>query len=205
MNWNDYEAVWKRQEPPVGETADLAGLRTTLEARSRKLHGVLLVRDFGEAGAGLLVAAALAFAWWRLGRTAWPMALAIGLLLGISAFFIRERFRARRLRPDADAPMLAKVEADLSLLRRQCRLVRTLWAWYLGPCAAAVALTVGVIVRREPKWSPLRDPALLAGLGFLFALVFWFGWELNRRALRRRLEPRLAELEKLRRDILSTL
>jgi len=22
MNWNDYEAVWKRQEPPLGPAAD---------------------------------------------------------------------------------------------------------------------------------------------------------------------------------------
>ena len=203
MNWNDYEAVWKRQEPPVGETADLAGLRTTFEARSRKLHGVLLVRDFGEAGAGLLVAAAFASTWWRLGAAAWPMALAIGLILGISGFFLRERFRTRRLRPSADAPMLARVEADLALLRRQCRLVRLMWVWYLGPCGAAIALVFGVLVRRQPPGSPLRDPALLAGFGFFFALVLWFAWEINRRALRRRLEPRLAELEKLRRDILS--
>ena len=37
MNWNDYEAVWKRQELPVGADADLATLRETFETKRRKM------------------------------------------------------------------------------------------------------------------------------------------------------------------------
>ena len=40
MNWNDYEAVWKRQALPVGADADLATLRETFETKRRKMAAV---------------------------------------------------------------------------------------------------------------------------------------------------------------------
>ncbi|MDI1249325.1 MAG: hypothetical protein PSV13_10720 [Lacunisphaera sp.] len=203
MNWNDYEAAWKRQELPVGANADLASLRETFETKRRKLAAAIQVRDIAEAGAGLIVAGAYAFFWWQIGRTGWPLGFAIALILGVAGFFVRERFRARRLRLGRAAPLLAKVEADMAELRHQCRLVRTVWAWYLAPCAGAIAIQVWVIVRRAPAWSPVHEPWVLFGFGVFFALMLWFAWVLNRRALRQRLEPRLAELEKLHRDLLS--
>lgn len=203
MNWNDYEAVWKRQELPVGANADLSGLRDTFETKRRKFAAAIQVRDLAEAGAGLLVAGAYAFFWWQIGPAGWPLGIGIGLILGVAGFFVRERFRVRRLRLDVTASLLAKVEADMAELRHQCRLLRTMWAWYLAPCAGAIAIQVWVIVRRAPAWSPLHDPWVLAGLGLFFALVFWLAWMMNRRALLKRLEPRLAELEKLHRDLMK--
>jgi hypothetical protein len=39
---------------------------------------------------------------------------------------------------------------------------------------------------------------------FLFvALLMWGAWKLNRKAVQKRIDPRLAELEKLCRDFLS--
>jgi len=203
MNWSDYEAAWKRQELPVGIDADLPTLRATFEAKSRKMHGAILVRDLTEAGAGLAVVGAYVFFWWQLKAAGWPMAFAIALILGLCGFFVRERFRARRLRLGADAPLLAKVEADIAELRHQGRLVRTVWAWYLAPCAGAIAIQVAAILHRVPSWNPLHRPAVLLGFVAFFALVFWLVWLINRRALRKRIEPRLDELEKLREDLLS--
>jgi hypothetical protein len=201
MNWNEYEAAWKSQELPAG--ADPAALRATFEAKSRRLHGTLLVRDLTEAGAGLAVIAANALFWWKIRAAGWPMVFAIALILGVSLFFVRERLRARRLRLGAEAPLLAKVEADITELRHQRRLLRTLWAWYLGPCACAVAIQAGVAIRHAPSWDPLRSSMILLTFSAFFALVFWLAWAINRRALRRRIEPRLLELEKLRRELLA--
>ena len=203
MNWSDYEAAWRRQELPVGIGADLSTLRATFEAKSRTMYGALLVRDLAESGAGLVVVGAYVFFWWQLKAAGWPMAIAIALILGVSGFFVRERLRARRMRLGADAPLLAKVEADIAELRHQRRLLRTVWAWYLAPCAVAIAIQVAVIIHRLPSWDPLREPAIFLAFFAFFALVFWFAWHINRRALRKRIQPRLAELEKLRDDLLS--
>ena len=204
MNWNDYEAVWKRQELPIGANADLANLRATFETKRRKLAAAIQVRDFAEAGAGLIIAAAYAFFWWQLGRAGWPLAFGIVLILGVVGFFVRERLRARRLRLGADAPLVAKVEADIAELRHQCHLIRSLWAWYLAPCAGAIAIQCWVIVRRATAWSPVHELWFLLCLGLFFAVTFWLAWLLNRQALRKQLEPRLVELEKLHCDLTGT-
>ena len=105
MNWRDWEMIWKRPELPLGAAADLASIRDTFEVKRRKFRNALLVRDVVEGGAGLLVVIALAFIWWRQGRSGWPIAAAIALVLGVVAVFVRERLRARRNRVDASAPL----------------------------------------------------------------------------------------------------
>ena len=214
MNWNDYEAVWKRQELPVGPDADLASLRETFESKRRKMAASLFARDLLEGSAGLLVAGLFAYLWWHLGKQGWPMVFAIALILGVSGFFARERFRAHRLRLGADAPLLAKIEADIAELRHQRHLLLNLWSWYLAPCAGAIIIVGATLVRiLIAKASPdfisalWAHPAALAWIILYVAVVlplcFWGIWALNRRAVRKQLDPRLAEIEKLHRDILS--
>jgi hypothetical protein len=214
MNWNDYEAVWKRQELPVGPDADFASLRETFESKRRKMAATLFARDLLEGSAGLLVAGVFAYFWWHLGKQGWPMAFAIALILGVSGFFVRERFRAHRLRLGTDAPLLAKIEADLAELRHQRHLLLNLGSWYLAPCAGAIIVVCATLVRFLIAKAPpgflaalWRHPAALAGIILYFVVVlplfFWGVWKLNRRAVRKQIEPRLAELEKLHRDLLS--
>lgn len=210
MNFNDYEAAWKRQELPLGEQADPGHLRATFESKRRKLAGSLLVRDVMEATAGLLVAGVLGKIWWHIGSPGWPLAWAIGLILGVSGFFARERFRARRLRLGTDASLVVKIDADLAELRHQRRLLLNLGSWYLAPIAAAMAIVVVTIARLLPPdfLKALRNaPSAMALIALYFVVIvplcFWGAWALNRRVVRKGIEPRLAELEKLRADLLS--
>jgi len=203
MNWNDYEAVWKRQELPVGADADLASLRQTFETKRRELAATLLIRDWTEISACLVVVAFYAWFWRSIGPSGWPMAVAMLLILGVAGVFLRERRRTRRKRLGADSPLLAKIEADLAELCHQRRLLLNVWAWYLAPGAGAMLIQVGVIIRRAKPWEATREPLFLLGFGLCLALFLWFVWAINVRAVRKQIEPRLGELEKLRRDILS--
>ena len=114
MNLNDYESAWKRQELPVGANADLKSLQETFETKRRKLAATLMARDCLEATTGILVSGLLAYFWWHFGKEGWPMAFAIALILGVSGFFVRERLRAHSLRLGTEAPLLAKIEADIT-------------------------------------------------------------------------------------------
>jgi uncharacterized membrane protein len=201
MNWNDYEAVWKRQELPVGANADLANLRETFETKRRKMAATLFLRDILEASAGVAVSIALAFTWWQQKTAGWPIALAIILTLGVTGVFIKERIRTRRNRLRPDASLLAKLEADITELSHQRRLLLNVWKWYLAPLAAAIAIVVATISYNRAPWQ--RDPVFLGCYGLFCALLFWGVWALNRQAVRKQIDPRLAELEKLRRDILT--
>src|SRR5208283_2917849 len=175
MNWNDYEAIWKRQELPVGAGADLATLRGAFEKKRRKLAATLFMRDILEAVAGVFASGVFAYSWWPVGREAWPMVFAIALILGISGFFVRERFRAHRLRLGPDVPLVAKVEADIAELRHQRHLLLNIWSWYLAPCGGAIAIGGATVVRvliikAQPELfsALLQNPAALA---WIFAYV----------------------------------
>ncbi len=212
MNWNDYEAIWKRQALPVGATADVAELWHTFEAKRRKLAATLLVRDVLEASAGLLVAGVFAFVWWHMGREGWPIGVAILLLLGVTGFFVRERIRTHRARLGPEASVLAKLEAELAELRHQRRLLLNVWAWYLAPCAGAI-VCFGLAVMRKmildlpPEFFTklLDHPLLIAGIvGYCLVflpLLFWGVSAMNRRAVRKNIEPRIEELEKLQQEL----
>ncbi|MBS0630559.1 MAG: hypothetical protein JSS11_01495 [Verrucomicrobia bacterium] len=201
MNWNDYEAVWKRQPLPKGAEADVSELRRSFETKSRKLEATIRVRDYTEAGAGLVVTVACGFIWAKHGSSWWPMGLIMALMLGLSGVFIRERLMARRWRVGPAASLLAKVEADLAVMRRQCRLAEKVWLWYLAPGVAALAIHLCLVVRDAAPGSVQRDPWLLTGRIFFYLSVILFTWWINWRTLRRRLRPRLAELEKLRDEL----
>jgi MFS family permease len=216
MNWNDYEAIWKRQELPVGVHADFAVLRETFEKKRRRLSATLFARDLLEAAAGVFVSGVFAYTWWQMGRGGWPMAFAIALILGVSGFFVRERVRAHRLQLGADVPLIAKVEADIAELRHQRRLLLNIWSWYLLPCIGAIAIFGATVVRLLIVSPPpgvilsalWEHPAALAWIilyvAVILPLCFWGVWTINRRAVRKQLEPRLEELEKLHRELRSS-
>jgi hypothetical protein len=203
MNWNDYEAVWKRQELPVGANADVGALKATFEAKHRKMAAVLSASDMLEAGAGVLGCVAYGFIWRQVGRAGWPIAISIALILAVIAIFIRERFIARRNRLGSEATLLAKIEADIAVLRRRRKLTMGMWTWYLGPTALSVVILSLTLSFSRPEGDIERDALFLGGFGAFFALLLWFAWEINRRAVRKRLDPRIEELEKLRREILA--
>jgi hypothetical protein len=215
MNLNDYEAIWKRQELPVGSAADLTTLRETFETKRRKLAKILYFRDVLEGTTGLLVSGVFAYMWWHIGKDGWPIALAICLILGVTGFFLRERIRTHRNRLGPDVTLLAKLEAELAELRHQRRLLLNIWSWYLAPCAGAIVIMVATMVKILVSKGPpgflasfWEHPAALAWIIFYFAIVlplcFWGAWAINRRAVRKQIEPRLEELEKLHRDLTSS-
>jgi hypothetical protein len=203
MNWRDFEPVWKRQPPPLGAAADPADLRASFAAKHRQQAATLLVRDLAETGAGLLVCVLLGFIWRKLGAAGWPIGLAMALLLGVTAVYIYQRLLARKFRVNAATSMLAKVEADLAMLRRQRRLLAMIWWWYLGPILATVLIVHFTFVRQAPVWNPLRDPVFSAGFVGFYVLCIGFVWFINRQAGRKQLEPRIAELEKLRGELVG--
>jgi hypothetical protein len=202
MNWNELKTIWGVQELPAGPGADLAELQRAFEAKRRRLARGLFWRDAREAAAAVLVAGANVWIGWHMGKAGWPIALAVVIMLGLAGFFVRERVRAHRQRLAADAPLLAKFEADLAELRHQRRLLLSVARWYLAPCFAAAAILAGTTMVHAPIALSAK---LLAGVIMLIilALVSWGVWALNRWAVRKQIDPRLEELEKLRQSLIS--
>jgi MFS family permease len=204
MNLNDWEFIWRRQEPPEGVDADIERLRESFDVSHRRLERALLVRDVSESLAGVFAAAVMGAFGWHMGRSGWPFILVVALILGVSAFFVRERIRTRRIKPDPGASVLEKVDSDLQLLRRSRKLLATIAVWYIAPLFLSELIVVVTIASHAKPWDLQRDPVFMGVFILFLAAVNAWAWDLNRRALRKRIEPRIAELEKLRGDLLST-
>jgi hypothetical protein len=202
MNWSDLKTVWSIQNLPAGPGADLATLQRSFETKRRKLARDLFRRDVVEAAAGVLVAGVFAYTGWQMGKEGWPIALAVVIMLALTGFFIQERVRSRSHRLGVDAPLLAKLEAEIAELRHQRRLLLHVGRWYLAPCIVAAAIVAGTALVHAP--IPLA-PKLLAGtiMLLLLALMYWSVWALNRCAVRKQIAPRLEELEKLHQSLIS--
>jgi chromate transport protein ChrA len=76
-------------------------------------------------------------------------------------------------------------------------------AWYITPCVVAILIHVSVIVRHAKPQDPILEPLSLGLAGIFLALLGWAVWAINRRSVRKQIEPRIAELETLRTDLLS--
>src|SRR6185436_6277240 len=113
MSLSDWEYLWRRPKPPVGANADVASLLETYESKHRKTANALFARDLVEASAGVFVTIAMLWMVWHMKKAVWLMAIAIALVVGVTAFFLRERLRARKHRPGPGASRLAKLESEI--------------------------------------------------------------------------------------------
>ncbi len=214
MSWNEYESIWKSQELPRGADADLLDLKQTFEAKRRKMESTIQLRNVIEGAGGFTASIGFGFLTWRLGIACWPIVLGLILISGVSCVFLQDWWRFQRERLGAEAPMLAKLEANIAELRKQRKLIDGYGKWYVTPWVIAILLIgygLSQLVRREAApgllITLLTTPATLAWIIVLIsvptiALVWW--WRDIRKIIRLRIDPRLTELEKLRRDLLSS-
>lgn len=206
MKWSDYEAIWERQEPPRGALADVAEGRRTFETKRRELARKLLRRDLLEAGTGVFLVIFFGRVAWHMKGPRWPVVSAILLILGVTLFFVRERVRAHRNRVPADATLLNQLDAEIAELRHQRRLLLNVWKWYLGPLGLAWALMMLAPWLRPGSvfpeiWHHLDATLWTVGYVVLCGFLFWFAGARNRRRVQTHVDPRLEELEKLRREL----
>lgn len=203
MNFDDLKDVWNRQALPDWKSLDVAALEREFAAKQQKLARTLFWRDLREAAAGFFVAVVFGRVGWHMGRSGWPIAFAVLIVLGLSVFFLLERVRVRRQRLGADASLVARLDAEIAEQRRQRRLLSGVAVWYLGPIYLAAAIFMATTLAHAPV--PMRARLISAGFMVLtFALTGWGVVWLNRRAVRRVIAPRLQELEQWRQSLISS-
>ena len=198
MKWADCEAAWKRQEVPPTSEADVAALEASFESKRRQMASARFVRKLIEGSTGPIVCVGLAIAWWIRGRGGWPTAFAILLIISGFGLSWLSCARSRRSRPGADAPLLVKLDADIAELQRERRRLLTMRTWYFGPVYAAILIIPFVLLLKHHA----GDNAWFAiDFALYYAAISLLSWAHNRREVRRRLDPYLDELEKLRHGV----
>ena len=104
--------------------------------------------------------------------------------------------------------LLAKVDADIAALRHQRRLLFNIPTWYLGPAVGALVMPLIVLYLNAHRSThpSLQSPLFTVGV-ITFGIIFILRivWLIHYLAVRNKLNPRLAELERQRQELLSEL
>jgi len=181
MNFDAIPDAWRSAgEPPSDPAAELAGVR----ARAAALERGVRRRDWLETGAALLLVPI--FAWLAL-TTSSALSAAGAAIVVVAAIMIPIRLRwARRAAPDPTLPVAQLLEAEVTRLRRQERLLMTAAWWYFAPLAAGAVLFVA--------GTPV-PVAMRIGYAVLVAILSIALVGLTRRAARARIHPLIRELE----------
>ena len=216
MNLSDYEAIWKRQEVPLGMAADLADLKNTFEVKRRKFERTIVLRNSIEGVGGIIGSVGLILLpWWLFGITGWPFILGVMIILGVSSIFLRDMLRFRRVRLGPEASMLAKLENYIAELHHERHLFAHVGKWYVTPYFVAFSLYfygflrhAGPRIGSDELIALFTTPNTLAWIVILISTptlaIFWW-WRDVQSSIRLRIDPRIEELEKLRQSLVGKI
>jgi hypothetical protein len=202
MNWDDLTDAWRRQPRESVPDAQYELLKKTFLKKSRRQAGTLFWRDVREFLAAVLVVFVFGGAALRKGPDGWPLWIACLLVLGVAGFFLKERIRAYRKKTGTNASLLEKINADIGELQHQRRLLLKVGTWYLGPLVLSwflVMASTGFHGLSGALRTPTQMGAYFAGSLVLFGFI----WKLNQRAVHKKIEPRIADLERLKNGLIS--
>jgi hypothetical protein len=183
MDFNEVGPVWRREG--TGEY-----VRTRVEelsaarARSAKIDHKVRRRDRLEISLSLIMLPF--FAWYAVVVPSALSSLGAGIIaVGLVIIPLRLRM-ARRSALDTSLPVTAVLAAEVSRLRAQERLLRSVAWWYFAPLLGGASL----VVYGQPV--PLPSKVLFT----LLVLAFGgFGVFINLRSVRLQLRPVRGELE----------
>ena len=177
MKASELEYLWQKQQP-IELTPEKIGRITAIANEvDRGFRRKILWRDLREIGAALIMAAVLAL----LGKT-WLRWVAVASCLFVVAWIIRSRIMAR---PSREMPsVIERLQQMIRETEIQIRMGRSLFWWYLLPCAVAMA---AMLLDCPPR--DLSSSRLLFLVGPVIPLFLGIYW-LNQWAVRKKLVPR---------------
>jgi len=199
MSFDELQLAWQQQraaetQPPV----DAAVLRE-VRAKSRAFTRLIFWRDVREVLASFLVAGVFGHIAWSAhqeGADSWPAWIAAALPLGVGFYFLIDRLIMRRRTGPRGGPVRAELSRAIAEVKHQIWLLRNVAWWYLAPLAlSTVFLALQITLfgpESYPVWAKVAIWILLIGTtGWLDKWIY----ELNQKAVRSDLEPRLEKLE----------
>ncbi len=139
MDWNDMRRQW-RAAPEAALPRER--LIAEVEARDRKLRGIVRRRDWLETGVAVAIAPVFAWQAWRLAeRAEWVGFVFCALIVAWIGFVPIKLWHARRALPTPrhDAPLAEYLDAERGAMLLQARMLEQAWLWYFAPFMVGIA------------------------------------------------------------------
>jgi hypothetical protein len=208
MNFEDLQKSWQAQDAGRKITMDLDFLMKEARHDQRRFRRMIFWRDVREVG----VAMVLVPIFINIGRHdhAWPAYVIAFACFMVGGYILIDRWRHKRSLPNTHDSLKNCATASLADVTHQIWLLKNILWWYLLPLGVPMLVWMIWIFWQVPM-PGAGTIFTIFNLGFktfgiLFSLVFTvvlyaFLYWLNQFAVKKRLEPRRQELEKLLKEI----
>lgn len=208
MEPDPLQQAWQASGTHPQLRIDMEQVLSDVRRDQQAFNAMIRLRDIREVGVGLV----LIPIWIVMGRLLvlpWTWYLIIPGFVWVAGFFVVDRARQKRKRPDPGESLHLHVENSLAEVNHQIWLLRNVVWWYILPIAvpmvaffaqSAFQLTLG------DSWTALFFSAIVSLIVFalmvaIVSVAFGYIVWLNQEAVRAGLEPRRQELETLLRSL----
>ena len=195
MSLDRYQQAWKAGALQVQVTFDTDLISQEVQQSHEAFRSMIFWRDFREVGTSLVMIPI----WFVMGigmSLPWSWYLTVPAMLWIAGFMLVDRRRHPQRSSDPGEPLLFYVKESLTQVEHQIWLLRNVFWWYLlPPSISLMAFFTHVAWESTKSWWGC---ILVSGFfGVVLFLVYgWIYW-LNQWAVRKQLEPRQNDLQKL--------
>ena len=193
MNFEDFEKSWQSQDAAKKISINADVLLNEVRRNQLLFRTRIFVRDAIEVG----VAAVLVPVFIAAGlKVSWTLHLCAFGCFVVGAYFVVDRWRQKKKMPDLHGSLKACTNTSLAEISHQIWLLKNVLWWYLLPIFVPIMIFFGWVAWQVPAPVTAKFLRLLPHASFvvlLYAGIYW----LNQFAVKKQLEPRRKELEKL--------
>jgi len=207
MSFDELQLAWQQQRAVSPQSVVDASAIREVRTKSRAFARTILWRDVREVLASFLVAGVFGHVAWSAhheGAGSWPAWIAAALPLGVGCYFLIDRWVMRRRAVPQGGDLRTELNRAIGEVQHQIWLLRNVAWWYLAPLAlSTIMLAVQLTFygpENMPVWAELFVWAII--LGTTGWLDKWI-WDLNQKAVRNDLEPRLQNLQAQLREFVT--
>jgi len=199
MTFDELQKTWQSQESSFSLSIDSDMLLREIKRNKKHFESAIFWRDVREVGVCFLLV--IFFFYYGLKGNVWELLLLALLVAWVGVFMIVDRIVQKRKRPKFTESLIGCIKSSLAQVVHQIWLLKNVLWWYLLPPGIGLGIFIGsaalsIIRDFSGKYSKI-------GLLFIFGyavfciLLYWGIYHLNQWAVRKKLNPRKAELEQL--------
>ena len=193
MNFDDFQKAWQSQAAAAKVTINADLLLNEVRRNQQSFRRMIFLRDVREIGvAALLVPVFIAGGL----KVSWTLHLCAFGCFVVGAYILLDRRRQKETTPDLHGSLKDCAFTSLAEVSHQIWLLKNVSWWYLLPIFVPIMIFFGWVAWQVPVPVAGKIMRLLPQTSFvilLYAGIFW----LNQFAVKKNLEPRRQELEKL--------
>lgn len=193
MNFDDFQKSWQSQDAGKKISVNADVLLNEVRRNQRNFRRMIFWRDLREVSVAALLAPVFVYGGWK---THWTLYLSAFACLVVGADMVLDRLQQKKKTPDLHGSLKDCAATSLAEVSHQIWLLKNILWNYILPLTLPTFLFFGWCAWSVPSPVGLKILFLLFLVGFVLLVDVGVYW-LNQYAVKKGLEPRRRQLERL--------